>query len=422
MHKNIKSVFATECEHVVVNSRFIRNIVLLEQKYVNGNPDHSAFLGGVLLAIPRMRFHTSDRNAFFDEILEVDDVVLKNELYTLDSIDPSHKVASDVFSLSVAWTLHAIKTSTRIGASEKEAGMMAILKYLHYRFITSTMNHFLKYDPNRATAEATYAQLSFKFALKRAGSWAKMIEKRVQDIIAADSIHAKTIERFDDDHSIKFLITDTQGRMREVIKKMMRVFMKIHASGARVSTRNNFVEMEGELHLRDIQRQSSQYKQYAHSIMSDQNTFIRPELIRVIADAMHTMPERHLITSLKYSVDNYGKRGDKRVLPLIDEVVLHALEFMKNNPKEFRSGINLKMLLFKLRSLYMSSRSTDPSLIKMRDLSSGIVKSAIKSNNNSLIASVRTGVMLYIVVRTFAMSYYVKGGSLESDQFFDHVA
>ena len=44
--------------------------------------------------------------------------------------------------------------------------------------------------------------------------------------------------------------------------------------------------------------------------------------------------------------------------------------------------------------------------MRMRTQGEAIVKKAIKSRNPSVVASVRTGVMLYLVLRTFAMQHY----------------
>lgn len=415
MTTNIKSVFDDACKHLRIDNKLVKAIALYERNFVNSSQDHIEFLGGALLGTPPLRFHNTDRNAWFDDIMQVDDVLLRNELHSLPTIDPTHKVASDVFNLSMAWMLHALYTSNTLSASQKQEAMINVVMIMHYRFLSSLMSHYFKYEPNREFAEATYNALNYKYALKAKGSWAKLIESRAQDTVSRNNIHFRTIERFDNDDAIKYLITDTQGRIREVVKKMYKVFIQVMQSGVRVSSKSSTVNLDGEIHLRDLVRRTSQYKRYAQSVLVNRATLIRPELVKIIVDAQHTMPERHLLSTLEYMADNGSNRGDRKIMELIDETVVHTLEFINDNRSEFNRSLNLATLLSRLRSLYMSSRSTDRSLLKMRDLSLDIVKRSVRSNNASLLSSIRTGVMLYIVLRTFTMDYYSSGASLESN-------
>ncbi|MNR52451.1 hypothetical protein D3C85_1723040 [compost metagenome] len=54
----------------------------------------------------------------------------------------------------------------------------------------------------------------------------------------------------------------------------------------------------------------------------------------------------------------------------------------------------------------MASRMVDPTLLKMRDLADTIVNKSSTSKNKAMQASLRTGLQLYIVLRTFTMNYY----------------
>ena len=406
MGKSIKDVFDDECKLIKFDIKLIRKIGSLEVEFVNKNEDNITFFGGTLIGTPPMRFLSVDRNAWFDTILEVDDMVLRGDLHSLPTIFPERKVSSDEFNLSTVWLLHAIERSKNLSASQKHQGKMAALKYLHYKFLGSLMAHNFEYEPDRAIAEATYAALNYKFALKVHGSWAALIESRCEDIVSKNSIHRRTIEKFDNDGDITYMVTDIQGRIREIVKKIVRVFYEVHKSGKWITSRTNMVDVDGELQVRDLIRNNSTYKRYAHNTMVDRSTFIRDELVGVVLNAIPTMPEKHFITTLEYFVDNYGHRGDKKISLLIDETMLHTFGFLQDNKDLVRNGTNLANILTRLRSLYMSSRTSDPALLKMRKLSLSITKRTIKTSNKALLASVRTGAILYIVLRTLTMKYY----------------
>ena len=70
------------------------------------------------------------------------------------------------------------------------------------------------------------------------------------------------------------------------------------------------------------------------------------------------------------------------------------------------SPSDLAGLIGKLKNLYSASRMSDPQLIKMRDLADKVVGRSVKSRNSAALASVRTGLQIYFVLRAFARKYY----------------
>jgi hypothetical protein len=58
-----------------------------------------------------------------------------------------------------------------------------------------------------------------------------------------------------------------------------------------------------------------------------------------------------------------------------------------------------------MKALYMASKSKGD-VEKMRDLGEKFIKKNVKNNNASVIAAVRTGVMLYVLLRMFSKDYY----------------
>lgn len=96
------------------------------------------------------------------------------------------------------------------------------------------MAWFFKYPVDPRIAEMTYANLSKKFAIKRFGSWYKVLENRCSDIISAQSTWKTTIERFNDDMAIQNMINDIQGRLRAMIKKIWAVMAQVREDDAKM--------------------------------------------------------------------------------------------------------------------------------------------------------------------------------------------
>lgn len=406
MTGSVKSVFNEECGDIKIDTKLVKRILQYGQNFVNKNADHIAFFGGNLLGVDTVRFKDADRNQWFDDILEADDISLKGKLHSLPSIDPNFKVSSDVMNLSCVWLMNAIYTSKQLGAGDKETGLMSVALILQYKLISSIMAHYFPYPADREVALATYASLSRKFALKVYGSWGALLRKRSEDILARNSIHYKTYTEMNDDAAVVYMLNDIQGRLREIVKKMWAEFDKTRNSKSKISSTSSVIVIDGESILRDRSTDHTAYRRYIHETIINKPTFIKTELVEVIGSAMHTMPIKLLNDTLAYMSDNYRQRGDKDIEELLDETLLHAFDFLNSNRSELRDGKDIAGFIARLRTVYMSSRSTDPALLKMRALAEKIIGKAVKTKNDNVIASVRTGVLLYIVLRSFTMKHY----------------
>ena len=115
------------------------------------------------------------------------------------------------------------------------------------------------------------------------------------------------------------------------------------------------------------------------------------------------MPQELLIQALTFISDNHSKQNVRKFL---DEVLLHAFEFVTQDKVGKESMSDLSILLSRLRALYMASRSSHPALLIIRDLGSQILKKSVNTRSESTLASVRTGTCLYIVLRIFTKNYY----------------
>jgi hypothetical protein len=63
-------------------------------------------------------------------------------------------------------------------------------------------------------------------------------------------------------------------------------------------------------------------------------------------------------------------------------------------------------MLVRLRGAYTSSRSSDPYLLEMRSLTEEVIRPAVKTKTQAVVASVRTAVLLYIVLRAYTKRHY----------------
>jgi hypothetical protein len=406
MDKSIRGVFDDECSRLDIGPKLLERLHKYQVGFVNKNEDHIKFFGGNLTGVQVVRFTGEDRNRWFDEIVEVDEVPLAERLYALPTVNREFHVSSDTMNLSCVWLMHAIWRSPRLNDKQKHQGMMDVTLVLQYKYLTSRLFQHFKYPADKATAEATYAQLTNKYALKEHGSWQALLNARAEEIIGPHSIHFSTIRRMDQDKDVVYMLNDTQGRIRDTLKNIYGVFLRVHQQGIRVSSVSSIIEHDGVEILRDKTKSLLAYGRYINSIITDRASFIREELTQVIEQIMHTMPPKLFHESLVWMSQNYRQPGAKEIEEVINEVLVHSFDYLSANRTLVKNSNDLPGLLSKLRGVYMSSRSTDPALFSLREKTEKIVRQATGNRNASLIASVRTGVLLYVVLRSYTMRHY----------------
>lgn len=404
--ETIKSVFEEITKDIVIDQKFVERIHKFERSFANRNEDHIAFFGGNLMGVHPMRFRSVDRESWFTDVLEIDDLVLEDSIRKLKSIDPSWHRANDVMNLSCAWTVYAILNSKHLSKVWKEQGAIDTFLILQYKYLGSLMSHWFPYPADQATMLAVYSELSRKYSLKVAGSWNVLLRTRTEELLSSRSVHHQAITTLTSDKSVIYMVNDIQGRLREIVKSMTAVFYDLKSRGIKIHTEKAVTLIDGSAVVKDKSKRYSTYIRYINEVISDKNSFIRAELIAVISDAMHTMPPKLLEDTLEWMSINHRSDKHEEVETLIKETLLHAFDLISNHKELVGKNTGLMPLLTKLRSLYMASRMSDAALLHNKQLAESIVLNSIKSKNSSVIASVRTSLQMYIVLRTMAMSFY----------------
>lgn len=415
MAETVKSILDEEMSHWDGESKSLAQaLVRYERHFVNKREENIEFLGGVLLGRPRFRFFDGDRDEFFDDTLELDDVLLRRRIHSLPDVDPSHKVSADVFNITCFYLAHRLRVSD-IDKELSYKGQVSVLRVLHYRYLSSMMAHYFKYEPDKRVAEAVYSQLNNRFSLKRAGSWYNLITQRCEDVLSSSSIHADTLDRFEpyasesgrsQRGSIKYLINDTQSRIKDVINKLTELFYEVRKSERRVISRDVYIQLEERQQIRDLIRSESQLRRSALTVLRDPDSFVRESLLEVITQLMPNTPRERLTKVLRYLSENIGHRGDKDIELFVDELITHAIEYLDENRKKFGGSLSYTALLQRLRSVYMSSRSQNRLLLSIRDRGNKLVARSLGTNNKNIVSSVRTATSLYVVLRTLAYQQY----------------
>jgi len=403
----LKDVFDEQFDQVKFDRKLCERIIRFSNQFMTRNEDHSAFFGGVLLGVHPIRFLESDRDAWYEEVLDVDEGLLINAFRQVKSVNHDFKVMGDAFNYTPVYIAHRLENETSIPQKlRKEAAKHAFM-VMHYRFLTSLLIPRFKYPADPAVARATYGMLSGRYDIRRYGSWRALLEARSEDLISPNSIYRQTIKKFAPDPMIIRVVTDTQGRIREVVKKIYAVYLTTLQSNTRVNTVSaTMVSTDGETVLRDRRNGYSSYLRYANEVVQNERNFIRDELVEVVVNAMRTLPEPLLRDTLSYMSKNYRQRGQGYLEDIVKEDLLYVFDYLHSQRQLLKHNNDLAGLMVRLRNQLMASRSSDPTVLKLREWTEKLVRNAVKTRNQPVIASVRTGVLLYVALRTLTKSYY----------------
>ena len=159
------------------------------------------------------------------------------------------------------------------------------------------------------------------------------------------------------------------------------------------------------MELSDLRRDVSVYRTYIHSIIGISDSFIKEELIEILAKVMPKWSNNLFIKILKEFSDAYSENHDLQ--NSINEILTHAFEYMYDKIHlTHNSNIDYPLILYKLKGIYQSSISPDPRLLKIRQEVTEFILKHNKHSSDALVSSMRTGFLLYIILRTLTRRHY----------------
>lgn len=404
---SLKDIFEKECGHIKIDQKKAREVASYVLNFANRNEDHVAFFGGNLMGVQRVRFLQEDRNHWMDDIVEGDDHALKDMILEATDVQANWIVSTDAFNQSCTWLAHKFLTSSLPDKVKEQAAINCMLA-LQYRFITSILSYWFKYQANHDVAVATYARLSLKFGLKRHGTWGKLLEYRAQEIVSKRSIWYNTLISYDNNTDIVNMVNDIQGRIKDILKNIRDVFEDVlHSPDMLISnTSATGTNIDGETVVRDVFSNEQKMKRYIHTVVLDSDSFFKENLYQIVLDAMPRVHERLFRELLGYMSRNAGRGGDPNIAPFVEGVLDHMFGVYHGLRGPERRRNNISGMLARLRGLYTASKSNDVNLSTVKDLGEQIANYGVRTKNATMIAALRTSTMLYVALRAMTMDHY----------------
>ena len=402
----LKLIMETFCSHLKGDRELYERIRSFRLRFMTKNADHMAFFGGNLTGVFVVRFTPDDRDTYFSDVLGVDELEIGDALTEVPAIKADWKVSKDPFNQISAWLMHLFLTSKTLDKKTREEAAKEVALIFFYRFLTGCLYQSFRYPCDRALAEAAYANLSNKFLLKQLGTWQATLEDRALKLVEERSIHHRALESYNSDKAIIYVISDSSNRIRDMMKNIYRATIDAKEKGSKIKSGSNLVEFEGDLLLKDKSKSLNTYTQYLHTVVTDENSLVKDELLDIMEKVVHTAPKKQVEQTLRWMSQNYAYSKSSQISELVDKTMLHSFAYLENNRNVYSASTDLTVLMSRLKGIYTSSRSSDPDLLEIRQICEGITRQATASKNNNLIVSIRTAVLMYLVLRAFTMHHY----------------
>lgn len=405
MHKTLDEIFDTLLSDVKYNQQLATDLYRFQVKFVNKNEEHMAFFGGKLLGVHVVRFTEQDFSNFFD-IVDVDPNQISRAIVDhVPEIKGTWKVTNDILSMTTMYLIHKFLTTNLIDDIKRERAALDVALIFHYRWIAALIRDYFRFPADPKLAEATYANLSNRFLIKRLKNWQDVLSYRASEMLGVTSIHRNTLLKFNNNSDIIYCVNDTQGRIRDMVKNIYSEMVHTHNSGDRIhTTTGNTIDTDGVDVIKDRIHGLEIYTNYLLSVVSDKNSFIKQELIQVIVKVMYTMQERGFKLVLEWMSDNIGTKP--QIEKFIRLVLIHSFNYLAEHGSVLKNTKDLAGMLAKLKGIYNSSRSSDPELLQLRDLGTQLIADSIGKTNEQTVAAIRTGIMLYVCLRAYTKHYY----------------
>jgi len=396
---SVIEVLDTFFKSIPITKALAKKVYQFQIGYINTSRDYVEFFGSNLLGVHVIRFREVDVLRFFNEVLEIEYDDLEAQIRETDIINHTFKISGDIFNLTLIYLVHRFLSEKTLDERDKHWGAYNTGLVFFYRAMAAMLSAWFTYPADPKIAQAAYANLSYKFLIKKLGSWHKVMDYRSSELISKSGVQYQKLFKMNNDLDLVDVINDGANSIKDMLKNYYAEFAKVHAQGDKIGvTKITGFDLEGEEVVRDnirnIDRSIAQGKKY----LSDPTAFVRDDLIRVISDINRNTSPRLLKETLVWISGHANAKEYKLIDEAVTKIIIYSF-FLINTRIESSHLNDVGYILVQLKNLYLSSRSTDDDLIKIRDLTDRIINKAHQDLSSPLLLATRTATILYITFR-----------------------
>lgn len=402
----LSNCFDATLEHVKIDAALAKKIYIYRGGIIAHHKEHMEFFGGNLLGTHRIYFKDAFYTEFFEGILNVPYDTVRHDLLKVTTINHDFIISSDPMNNTLMYLIHRFMRATHLDEKKRYNAALDLAMIFFYRCFCIIISDQFDFVANPKVANQAYANLSMKFLIKKLGTWNKVVEYRAKALVdKKESIHYRSLYSYDDDQDIVYAINDSQGRIKGIIKEYYSELMSVAEGGGEIGVAKALVkDQEGDNSLREKGKGAEHYIIYVRSILLDKHSFVRDEILEVVSRSNTNTSKRSTRDVLEWMSE---ASMEAKVFTEVDYFISKCLTLCSHYIETQIPTNRKKDLVFvakTIKDLFLSTRSTDPDLLEVRDKGAKIIKKVLGKTSDSLIKATRTAVFVYISLLAIAGS------------------
>lgn len=399
----LKTIFDQHCQGLLIDAGLAARLHRFQFKFVNKTADHLEFFSGNLTGVHTVRFTDQDFHRYFEDVLQLDAVVLTQAVRSLPQVKAEWKVSGDVFNLTSFYLMHRILTASELEPKLRHRAALDTALIFGYRCLTSLLAWYFKYTADESVAKATYASLTNRFLLKKLGTWQNLLLYRAEDLISPQNPQHPVLKRFAPDAGVLQLVNSGQGRLREHLKEIYDYHIRALHHGGRITTSSHTgLTPDGEDAMKDTSGSVDRLIDYLFSVAGDADTLIQRDVLQVAASFAGNCPKDKLEKVIRQVSSQLQQAKQEETEALLQLSLLYAYHYLQRTGFYWHGPLNVPGFLNKLKGGYTSAKSQEVELERLRELGEALVRKAVPEVSPHHVAALRLGLFLFIALRVYA--------------------
>ena len=394
MFKDIKDVFDKHL-HLTYDENLYRKLEAFRINWVQKSDEYIEFFGSNLTGVHNIRFSTRDEDAIFIDILNLNYEDLEYDIFHTVGIDKNKKVSSNPFYLTMTYLMYGFLKSKTIGRYRDDV-IREVYYIFAYKALSSLISHYFKYNVDVGTAKAVIERMSNKFLIKKCNSWQEVLLYRSSDVLPPHGLHYKRLLTLTSDDATR-VVSDLQGRLRDLIKNIYIVIIDINASNDKIISTTNLEENENGVGIKDSSNRPDTYTRYLDSIIKIPTDFINDDIIHLVLSIHNNINREQLITTLTYI-----STTDIKNLNIITNTILETTIYnIAGRGIVTEYNRHIYDILKYTKSYFSSSSIKDKNILYAKKQLNIIIKKSLDKSIQWTSNSLVIAVIVYIVCRSF---------------------
>lgn len=306
-----------------------KKMLLFKINLIQKNYDFMMFISSNLTGVYNAVFSQLDAERYFS-MFNVSEKKLALEIKRLPIFmeNPTWVVSSNPLYLISIYLIH--KISKLPNYKKKNEVITVIFEIMSYRILTSILYQFYQTKLSVDEAKAVYEKLTYKFLIKKLGSWDAVIKYKAE-LILKDGTYYDNVMQLNTDKAV-----DTINAIQVAYKSLIKYVAGITYNGPKDKiSSSTIIENTSDGRIIKETTNASVYVNYINNIVRFENDFINSGLIKLVINKVKNVEFDNVKNTLQYICKN------EKDLKFIEKIIELSLEYLNTkNETDFSPTMN----------------------------------------------------------------------------------